>query len=313
MKRRQFIGTLAAAGILGAVEKIEATPVYKTLEGISGMKAGLDENLIAFMTDIHLNPGGYQHERIKKVIADMLSADRRPAQLIILGDLACQSGSLEEYQALKEVIKPVEDAGIKITMTMGNHDWRPNFSEVFPDYAAKSKLSDRLVFVVETPATDIIVLDSLIQPENFGRPIMNGEISDGERSWLDTYLTEHPDKPVLISAHHPLQDTKLNDVLSKHACVKGYIYGHDHRWRRDFLMGRGPSGAIKQTLCLPSTGQWGDLGWAMMEITGKQATVTLHQDDFFFPAPAKTPESAPAQWKLMVEQHKHACCIFSLE
>ena len=319
MKRREFIGSIAAASLLGAAGRIEASPVYRTLEDAAGKKKtskrGIDESLVCLMTDIHLAPGAYQHDRIRKVVSDMLAQDTLPGYLIILGDLACKSGSKEEYLALKEVIKPVEDAGIRITMAMGNHDWRPNFAEVFPEYAAKSLVADRMVFTVETPNVDFIVLDSLIQPETYGRSQTKGEISESQRTWLETTLAAHSDKPVFVCAHHPLSDTSLDRTIQKYACVKGYLYGHDHRWRRDFLLpfGRGNGGGVLQTLCLPSTGQWGDLGYVMMPTTDSRADAILHQDDFFFPAPAASEDQIPLQWKLIVEQHKETRCSFALK
>jgi len=314
MKRRAFLGALASATLVGTVGKIEASPIYKSLSAEPKRKKGkFDEDLIVFLTDVHLNPGEYQHDRAKKIVSDILSMKPLPANVIVLGDLAYLTGGIKEYTALKEVVKPIEDAGIQLTLAMGNHDRRENFAEIFPNHKAKSLLPDRYVYIVKTPKVDVIVLDSLQQGEDTTTWITPGQLSDSEISWLKSTLSAHSDKPVFVCSHHPISELKIQQLLLDNYCVKGYIYGHDHRWRRDFFTRNYSGSDLVQTLCLPSTGHWGDIGLTTMEITDETATAYLHQDDFYFPEPAKSPDSIPSQWKLMIEEHKGSKCCFALK
>ncbi len=160
MDRRTFLGSITALGMQGMLGGLKAPNISNM--GIEKAKKGkFDENLVVFISDLHTNPGGYQPNRLRRTIADILKMKPLPLNVIALGDLAYLLGKPEEYALLKEIITPMETAGIHFTMAMGNHDRRDNFAAAFPKHAAASLLPDRFVYIVEPPYADIIVLDSL--------------------------------------------------------------------------------------------------------------------------------------------------------
>ena len=46
-----------------------------------------------------------------------------------------------------------------------------------------------------------------------------------------------------------------------------------------------------RTLCLPSTGHWGDIGYVVFRTSPGRAVAELYQDDYFFPSPP-----GPGKW-----------------
>ena len=73
----------------------------------------------------------------------------------------------------------------------------------------------------------------------------------------------------------------------------GYVHGHDHSWYTRALR---PSNAqwgtraVKRTLCLPSTGHWGDIGYVLVRANADGVRAELQIFDRFYPDPsARTP------------------------
>lgn len=314
MKRREFLGGILAAGCLGAIEKAEASPFVKAAAKAGKAKKGrFDEDLVVFISDLHCNPDGYQADKLAAIVDKIVSMRPLPRNVIALGDLAYLTGRTEEYERLKAILAPIGQAGITLTLGMGNHDRRDNFKTVFPEQAAKSRMKDWLVYVVETPKADIIVLDSLQQGEDTKTWITEGAISDDQRAWLVQTLAQYRNKPVFVSSHHPIHETAVKSELLACECCRGYLYGHDHRWRRDWFKRNYRETRIVPTLCMPSTGHWGDIGYVAFHIGEDKAVAVLHEEEFFFPKPASDPAQRPAQWDMMVEDKKGAQATFSFK
>ncbi|MCF0176629.1 MAG: metallophosphoesterase [Bacteroidales bacterium] len=315
MDRRNFLGGLVAAGGLAVVNRAEASPLFKLVnsDAAAGKKAKgrFDEDLVVFISDIHCNPDSYQPAYLKKVVDDILAMKPLPANVIALGDLAFQTGQPYEYACLKKVIAPIEEAGIKLTMAMGNHDRREEFGEAFPHLASKSLLPNRYVYKVETPKADFIVLDSLQQGEDKTKWITPGFIDENQKEWLRKTLSGYVDKPVFVCTHHPITETQISDILLACPCCSGYIYGHNHRFRKDWMLKSYSDRRIIRSLCIPSTGHWGDIGHVELRLEDDKAVATLMERDFFFPAPAASPEEAPALWREIAADQKGASCNFS--
>jgi len=316
MDRRSFIGSIAALGLQGALLK---TSSAKTLleDAAAGDKwrnkkkrDRFDEDLIVFITDLHTNPDGYQPDKLRRVVADILKMAPLPKNVIALGDLAYLTGKPSEYALLKEIITPIEDAGIHLTMAMGNHDRRENFAAAFPKLAAESKLSDRMVFIVETPKADVIVLDSLQQGDDDTTWITPGALDEAQLKWLEKTLAGYK-KPVFVSSHHPIAELKIQGLLADAPTCSGYIYGHNHVWDPGWAKKNYSSYNVVRTLCLPSTGHWGDIGYAEFHLGEETARCELHQYEFFFPKPLQPGMQKPQQWTFMEEEHKGAACSFS--
>lgn len=308
--RRRFLGTMAG---LGAIAATSRAAKWSTLSrSIKEAKAQeKDENLIALISDLHCNPDGYQPGKLRKVVQSIISLRPLPAQLVAFGDLAYLTGQEKEYENLRKILKPIEDAGIKMTLGMGNHDRRDIFGKVFPEYA-DTLVKDRYVHIVKTPYADLIMLDSLQQGADTSTWITEGAVNDEQKEWLKKTLSTYT-KPVFVCAHHPIGETRVNTIMLESPTCCGYIYGHNHRWDKDWFKLSYSSTRMIRTLCLPSTGHWGDIGFATMRFEKDSATVKIHQDEFFFPSPMAEDKPIPETWKMIVKEHQNEECSFSYE
>ena len=324
MDRRSFLSSLALLGLQGCF--LDASAAVRRAAQTAGLDpAGLaangskrqhgavrlDDNLVCLISDLHTNPGSYQPGRLERTVADILALNPLPRNVIALGDLAYLTGKPEEYALLKEIIAPLEAAGIRVTLAMGNHDKRANFAEAFPAYAETSQMKERFVFVVETPRADFIVLDSLQESTSKYKWITPGAIDDAQRDWLKDKLATYTTKPVFVMSHHPLEEIGIKDLLLDCPSCCGYIHGHNHVWRPGWIKKNYHEQLVVRTLCVPSTGHWGDIGYTLLDLEETQATARLKQFEFFFPVPAAEGEAKPAQWTMIEEEHQGALCRFA--
>lgn len=277
MRRRGFLALLLAAGV----------------SAWGADKVPLDENAVALFADLHVtqdkkNP--HQREGLSRCVRDVLACSPRPANVLIYGDLAFNRGETNDYRLLKELLKPLDDAGVRWHACFGNHDRRAQFLSVFPERQGLSPLAPgRLVSVVSTPHADFILLDSCLEGP------VNGGLDEAQRAWLQKTLGACK-KPVFVGAHHPLKETGVDGLLASNAVYAAYIYGHNHFWKPQAEAG-------VDTLCLPSTGHWGDIGFVLVKLDAEGATFTLHQRDFYTPRPAAKPEDAKPQWAERVKKN----------
>ncbi len=312
MERRKFLGSMLAIGCQGVLlNELAAKPVVAMPEAVSAAHSGkFDENLVVLISDLHCNPGKYQEEKLRGTIARILKLDPLPRNVVALGDLAYLVGLPHEYARLSEVVAPLEKAGINLTMAMGNHDRRGTFKEAFPKLAAKTKLEGRYVFIVETPRADIIVLDSLQEDPSQPNGIVAGKLNDEQKEWLKQTLANYK-KPVFVTAHHPIHETAVNQILLDSPTCCGYIHGHDHVWRPGWFKRNYSVRDLVRTLCLPSTGHWGDIGMTLFRMKEDRATAELDQFEYFFPTPVNPGEEKPLEWRLIEEEHKGLHCSFA--
>jgi hypothetical protein len=306
---------MAVLGVQGAL--LEAAPLEKLADLPAGKrrrrkKTGeFDENLVVIISDLHTNPSGYQPARLERTIGDIVAMDPKPRNVIALGDLAYLKGKPEEYALLKEMIAPLEAAGICLTMAMGNHDRRKRFAEAFPERAAASLVEDRFVYVVETPRADFIVLDSLQEGPDATKWITPGALDDAQKAWLKERLSAYQDKPVFVMSHHPLGEIGIKPLLLDCPSCCGYIHGHNHIWNSGWVIRNHRDRDLLRTLCVPSTGHWGDIGYTLLELGETEAVARLQQYEFFFPKPLDEGEPKPAQWSMIEEEHHNALCRFA--
>jgi len=314
MNRRLFIGSLASLGCLGFLEKAEASPLLNMAAKASKKQRtdGIDPDLVVFITDIHIKDGSFQTGRFKRVVSDILAMRPLPQNVIALGDLAYHTGKVEEYELFKPMIAPLSEAGIHVTLGMGNHDRREEFAQVFPEHAALTKLNGRYVYVVEHPKADIIVLDSLQQGDDKTKWISPGDLGEEQKLWLQETLSSYT-KPVFVCAHHPITELGIDKILCASPTCCGYLYGHNHKWRKDWAKLGWHHQRIVRTLCLPSTGQAGDIGYVTFRLMEDRAVAQIHEYEFFFPEPASEGTIPPPQWKMIVEENDRDICVFSYD
>ena len=123
--------------------------------------------------------------------------------------------------------------------------------------------------------------------------------------------------PVFVCSHFPVHELKaggkpLDKLLVDSPNVAGYIHGHDHRWYTRFMRKGWNFTKVKRTLCLPSTGHWGDIGYALMRTEDDKATVSLRQRDFYYPRPEPMDPADRALWQIVVRENQGLSCTFPL-
>lgn len=318
MDRRYFLEKLAALGALGVsldalgAEALSAVPCgRKKARG----PIRFDENLVCIISDIHLHPDWHQEKFFSGIVDQILNLNPRPGYVLCLGDIAYLTGKPEEYAAAKRYLDKLEEAGIQLTLTMGNHDRRAEFAEVFPAHAAASQLPDRYVYSVETPLADFILLDTLQEGEDKTTWINPGAIDDRQLKWLEGQLASRTDgKPVFVMAHHAIDElAPIREPMFRNHCCKGFIYGHKHVWNSGWIHANFRDRDVLRTLCVPSTGHWGDIGYVTMSLESGRAIAANHEQEFFFPGPCREGEEKPAFWSEIERENTGAICIFPFD
>jgi len=117
--RRQFLTQLGATAVLSRADVFAAD---------------VDEDLIAILNDTHI---GVQHPasasiptNLRNTISWLLALPKRPAAVVINGDLALKDGKPGDYEHFARLIAPLREAGVPLHLTMGNHDDRAVFYDV---------------------------------------------------------------------------------------------------------------------------------------------------------------------------------------
>jgi 3',5'-cyclic AMP phosphodiesterase CpdA len=196
------------------------------------------ETRLALLSDTHIpadRKDEYRKflpwENLQKVVPQLV--DARPEGVIINGDAARLSGEIADYEELKKLLSPVAERA-PVSIALGNHDHRENFSKIFPETAAdRQKVADKHVLVLETPPVRILLLDSLLYVNKVA-----GLLGKAQREWLAAYLESSDAKPTVLFVHHTLGDAdgELLDVdrffrvLQPHRKVKAVFYGHSHEY-----------------------------------------------------------------------------------
>ncbi len=209
--------------------------------------SGGDE--IVILNDIHLT--GVPEDKIsanarddddhlRAAVQQILALTKKPAAVIINGDLALSVGTAADYAVVRELIAPLRDAGIPVHLTLGNHDVRDIFTQAFPEMKSASALKEhRHNGLIDLPSTRLILLDTLDQT-----PGPAGKLGTEQIAWVLAKIDEVPTKQVILVGHHNPQvggDTShykggLADTaefwpeIAKRQQVKAYIHGHTHEW-----------------------------------------------------------------------------------
>lgn len=251
----------------------------------------LDPTLVAVISDTHVNGlpperlpewcAGYSHQAglLRKTVEEILALRPLPANVIGLGDYAFLWGMPEDYALVAELLAPLERAGIRVTLAIGDHDRRDNFLRQWPRYAEESQVSGRIVTRVDTPHCLFLMLDTANDdPIGFGEKTRPGDLGDAQRKWLEAEL-KAAGKPIVACGHHgPREnDVDLAGLLLESPACKAYFHGHWHRWLPSFE--RVPGKGLLPRYSFPSTGHWGDIGFALLRTYPDRAVLELRQHD----------------------------------
>lgn len=260
------------------------------LSQVDASSADVDEDLIAILNDTHV---GAQHPptasiptNLRNTVAWLLAQPKRPAAVIINGDLALRDGKPGDYEHFAKLIAPLSEAGISLHLTMGNHDTREVFYEVLEDeLPQRPALETRHVGVVKLKRASLLLLDSLKQTM-----IAPGDLGQAQLDWLAKALDAQADKPALIIAHHNprlggdpkhfpggLEDSEaLWKLLTARQHVKAYIHGHIHH--RDFFEHEGIHILNTPAIGYVANKDTSTTGWTMLRFMdgGAQVTTRTH-------------------------------------
>ena len=237
-----------------------------------------------------------------------------------LGDLAFLHGHPADYAVSKPLLKKLEAAGIELVFCMGNHDRRSAFDKEWPGRLAKSPVPGKYVSVTSLGTSDLVILDGLQGTDD--RPLTDmgpggAKLTPDQIAWLKKDFPKRT-RPFFVASHFPVAELKVTDKregdlghwLIKNApkCV-GYLYGHLHRWRPEWMHGSWGKPHTLRTLCMPSGGLWGDIGYATFKTSADRAVCRLEMQDFYFPSEPDTAER-PAPWRIKVEETRGQSCTF---
>ncbi len=181
-----------------------------------------------------------------------------------------------DYENFHKLLTPV--LGKRPTyLALGNHDNRAVFLDVFEDRAGQAQpIKDKHVVTVEAGPVRFILLDSLVATNQ-----TPGLLGKAQRSWLQSYLQNSDDKPVILFFHHTLGDGDgdLLDVLWLFELDQADQEGQSHRLRPFPRVQTSELEGI-HLINLPSTAyNFNDkepLGWIEARLTADGGEFILH-------------------------------------
>ena len=284
----------------------------------------IDDNLSAFLADIHVSgkvegQPTYQNPLFTRAVDRILTLSPRPRRAVIFGDVALWTGRSADYEASMPDIQRLRDAGIDVHLTVGNHDRREQFFRFHPRQAEITPVPGRAVSVIDLGHADLVLLDTLDErpgPEGTSNEV-GADFDKAQADWL-VGAAASAKRPFFIGSHHaPFHEPKftiggkpLFQALGDNPLLAGFVYGHDHSWSVTWRGVSWASPRILKCVCLPSTGWWGTIGFALMKTYPSRAKLSLELDDFFYPSPPKEGAARPPEWDTVVRETAGAACAF---
>ena len=266
----------------------------------------VDENLSVLISDIHLqtNPSkGYFFtvREFPRRVQEILAMRPLPRNVICFGDMTYSAGEPESYAFLREQIRPLERAGIRVVLGMGNHDRRKSFLAAFPEAGKDQPVPGRIVYKVDLGHCDLILLDTL----NGEEKAVGGEIGPEQEAWLKREL-EAAKRPVILGAHHRQRELKVGgrglfEFMRNSDKVVGWINGHEHYWQKaNLFWGGGTNEDVIRSLMLPTGGAWGEIGLVTLRTYPDRAVATLKMIDMVWHDALKPGEKRPKTYDAIV-------------
>ena len=311
--RRGFLFGATAAAAYGAA----------SAAGVEG-NGGRDESLSVFFSDIHVGKPdldtiwgkqpSYPNVMLAKAVDEILAMRPLPARAVCFGDISLWFGWSGDYEIAAATLARLEKAGIELYVTTGNHDHREGVFKYFPRQRELTPVPGRTVSVIDLGSADLLLMDSLNEEnpkEGDGNPV-GGAMDDVQADWLKAEAARRK-RPFFVGAHHSPNDLngcRVFRELLKLPLFAGWVHGHEHSWSNDWLSENYSSRRIVRRAVLPSTGMWGDIGYATMRTYADRAELKLVQRDFYFPNPLKEGEQRPKLWDDILAEKRGASCVF---
>jgi 3',5'-cyclic-AMP phosphodiesterase len=212
-----------------------------------GAHAGLfgksrDKHTFALLSDTHIAADAAQisgkinmADHLAAVGRELAALPKKPAAVLINGDLALKTGLPGDYATFAGLIEPLR-AVAPVHLLLGNHDHRENFWSAFPREAATPRaVASRQTAVLAATRANWFMLDSLDATNS-----TPGELGAAQLAWLRRELDSHRDKPAIVIAHHNLgnrdniaglkDSAAFAELLAQHRHVKAFVFGHTHNW-----------------------------------------------------------------------------------
>ena len=173
--------------------------------------------LIAQMSDLHVTAPGTApttdydtNARLAAAVAHLNALDPRPDLVLITGDLI-NGPKPGEYEALATLLEPL---AIPYRVVTGNHDDRDGLRRTFASSGWMPMEGEFIQYAVEDFPVRVLVLDSAVP----GSPV--GALCARRIAWTAERLAEQPERPTIITLHHPPFDTGLA-FLDTLRCLEG--------------------------------------------------------------------------------------------
>ena len=251
----------------------------------------VEGDLVYLLNDTHIGekhlPDAPVPTHFRQAIREILGRQKKPASVLINGDLALKDGQPGDYRHFAKLLAPLRAAQVNVHLTLGNHDHRESFYQVMREQRSQCPpVKARHVSVVKTRFANFFLLDSL--QETMVTP---GTIGAEQRAWLAKALDAYASKPAIIVTHHnprlggdPLHfpggltdSAELWELLAARRHVKAYLHGHIHD--RSFAEHRGI-----HILNTPATSYVADpaqstTGWTTARFTAQGVTLTTRATD----------------------------------
>ncbi len=225
--RRQFLLTVGAGLVACSSEAFGSE-----IEG----------DLVYLLNDTHIgekhSPNSPIPSHLRQVVDELVGLDRKPACVLINGDLALKDGQPGDYRHFSKLLAPLREAKIDVHLTLGNHDNRKTFYDVLREERPEAPpVESRHISVLKTRFANFFLLDSLKETM-----VTQGTIGSRQRAWLANALDAHAEKPAVIMTHHNprlggdpnhfpgglIDSHEVWDILAERRHVKAYIHGHIH-------------------------------------------------------------------------------------
>ena len=179
--RRGFIGCMAAASAGCAARR--------------GTDGGSRCDTFVFLSDLHIEGAAptyaYSKKRLEKTVDEILSMSPLPRGVVCFGDISCTYGLDADYIEAKRILSRLENAGVALHFTLGNHDRRSFFFDKWPRCAENSPVPGRCVSVVDLGSADLVLLDALKGADERALTDMGpveGGLDDRQLAWFGDFV-----------------------------------------------------------------------------------------------------------------------------
>jgi 3',5'-cyclic AMP phosphodiesterase CpdA len=173
------------------------------------------------LSDLHLNGPrqtryGIDADRALRLVLGACTQLHDLTAVLVTGDIA-DDGSTAAYRRARDaVLEFTAERGIPAMFTVGNHDDRDAFREVFGsghldcagnDCSSGIGPGERICAATITNGLRLVTLDSLVPGRWYG------ELGQAQLDWLDSNLTQQPNIPTVVACTtHPSASTSTSNV-----------------------------------------------------------------------------------------------------